>query len=311
MPTQPREDAVQSERPISPSPGSETPFFAIAAAVAVLAVAGYFGWPYLQRAMAPETPSTEAAAPAAPPAEAAPAEPPVAAAEPAGPEHPLDEVEDEAATAAPDPTPLPSLDEADPLVSERIAGLLGQKNVLTFLQVDGFVRRVVASVDNLTRTHAPPAVWPVQPTPERFATLKGQDGAETIHPDNGQRYAPLVRMIEAVDTGRAVALYRGLYPLFQQAYEELGYPGRYFNDRLVQVLDHLIATPMQTEPLAVHLVEVKGTVPSLRPWVRYEFADPALASLSAGQKMLLRMGPDNHQRLQAKLQEVRQRVSRR
>lgn len=299
------------ESPVPSPPSAETPYLAVVAAVAAIAVAGYFGWPYLQRAMAPEAPPSEATASAAPPTEAAPAEPPVAATEPTEPGHPLDEVEDETATAASDPTPLPALDEADPLVSERLAGLLGQKNVLTFLQVDGFVRRAVASVDNLTRTHAPPAVWPVQPTPERFATLKGQDGAETIHPDNSQRYAPLVRMVESVDAGQAVALYRSLYPLFQQAYEDLGYPGRYFNDRLVQVLDHLIATPVQTTPLAVHLVEVKGPVPSLRPWVRYEFADPALASLSAGQKMLLRMGPDNHRRLQAKLQEVRQRVGRR
>src|SRR5690606_41131650 len=70
----------------------------------------------------------------------------------------------------------------------------------------------------------------------------------------------------------------------------------YFNDRLVQVLDLLIATPVHDEPLAVTLVEVKGPVRSLRPWVRYEFADPALASLSAGQRMLLRMGPDHQRR---------------
>src|SRR5690606_10298494 len=102
------------------------------------------------------------------------------------------------------------------------------------------------------------------------------------------RYAPLVVVVEAADMAQVAALYRRLYPLFQQAYEELGFPGRYFNDRLVVVLDHLIATPVPTGPLAVQLVEVKGPVASDRPWVRYEFSDPALESLSAGQKMLLR-----------------------
>jgi hypothetical protein len=65
-----------------------------------------------------------------------------------------------------------------------------------------------------------------------------------------------------------------------------------------------------TGPLAVTLVDVKGSVPSTRPWVRYELADPALESLSAGRKMLLRTGPDNQRRLQAKLKDIRQRVAR-
>ena len=76
------------------------------------------------------------------------------------------------------------------------------------------------------------------------------------------------------------------------------------------MLDHLIATPLPPQPLAVTLVEVKGTVPSLRPWVRYEYADPTLEAMSAGRKMLIRTGPDNQARLQAKLKEIRQRVAR-
>lgn len=44
--------------------------------------------------------------------------------------------------------------------------------------------------------------------------------------------------------GKAVALYCSPYPLFQQAYEVLGFPGKYFNDRLVaklQVVRRLMA----------------------------------------------------------------------
>ncbi|MBU4519189.1 MAG: DUF3014 domain-containing protein [Gammaproteobacteria bacterium] len=273
------------------------------AALVALAVAGYFGWQQFKPAPAPVAPvaAPSAAAPEAPPA---PVEP-----EPTAPavEHP---VEPPAADAAAEPTPLPALAGSDEHVNGLLSGLLSRRNVLTFLQVDGFVRRVVATVDNLARSQAPVMVWPVIPTPQRFTTQRGDNGAETIHPGNSQRYVPLVLMIESVDTGKAVDLYRSLYPLFQQAYEELGFPGRYFNDRLVQVLDHLIATPVPTGPLAVTLVDVKGSVPSTRPWVRYELADPALESLSAGRKMLLRTGPDNQRRLQAKLKDIRQRVAR-
>lgn len=280
---------------------SRLPVFIVA--LAALAVAGYFGWQYFKAEQAP-------VAPAAAPTAAAPQAPPEpAVSEPAPPaiQHP---VEAPVADAAGEPTPLPALAESDEHVSAMLSDLLGRKNVLSFLQLDGFVRRAVATVDNLARSQAPVMVWPVNPTPQRFTTQRGENGVETIHPDNSQRYVPLVLMIESVDTGKAVNLYRRLYPLFQQAYEELGFPGRYFNDRLVQVLDHLIDTPVPTGPLAVTLVEVKGSVPSTRPWVRYELADPALESLSAGQKMLLRTGPDNQRRLQAKLKDIRQRLAK-
>lgn len=274
------------------------------AVVAVLAVEGYFGWQHLERTRA-------ASAPTPVPTTTAPAEPiaPAASAPTAAPaiQHPMEPPTAEAGAA---PAPLPSLADADALVRELATGLITSKSVVTFLQMDGFIRRVVATVDNLPREQAPLMMWPVYPTPQRFSTQRSDTGVDTIHPSNSQRYVPLVQLIESVDSAKAVAIYRRLYPLFQQAYEELGFPGRYFNDRLVQVLDHLIATPVQTGPLPVTLVEVKGEVPSTRPWVRYEFADPALQSMSAGQKMLMRTGAENHQRLRAKLIDLRARVAR-
>jgi Protein of unknown function (DUF3014) len=270
------------------------------AALVALAVAGYFGWQHFKPLQAPVVPvaAPSVAAPEAPPA------PVVVEPTPPAIAHPIE------APIADTAAPLPALAASDEHVSALLSGLLSRKNVLTFLQLDGFVRRAVATVDNLARSQAPMNVWPVNPTPQRFTTQRGENGVETIHPGNSQRYVPLVLMIESVDTAKAVDLYRSLYPLFQQAYEELGFPGRYFNDRLVQVLDHLIATPVPTEPLSVTLVEVKGPIPSTRPWVRYELADPALESLSAGRKMLLRTGPDNQRRLQAKLKDIRQRVAK-
>jgi hypothetical protein len=281
--------------PASQASSSRLPLFITV--LVVLSVGGYFGWQYLERAQAPAdtAPAPAPALPIAPPPLVqAPAAPPAV-------EHPVE-------PPASDSIALPALGDSDALVSEGLSSLLSRQNLLSFLQLDGFVRRVVATVDNLPRSHAPANRWPVMPTPQRFLTQPGSEGRETIAANNSQRYRPLVQMIEAVDTAQAVALYRRLYPLFQQAYQELGFPDRYFNDRLVQVLDHLIATPLPPQPLAVTLVEVKGTVPSLRPWVRYEYADPALEAMSAGQKMLMRTGPDNQARLQAKLKEIRERL---
>lgn len=257
--------------------------------------AAYYGW--LHRSATDE--AEPVAVPTVAPAVPAPAP---AASEPAI-KYPVPVAEPEA-----QPKPLPALADSDAYVQAALTDLLGKKSVLTFLQLDSFVRRVVATVDNLGREHAPPQVWPVNPTPGRFST-RGQAGTETIHPDNSQRYTPFVLFVESVDAAQAAKLYVSLYPLFQQAYEEVGFPKRYFNDRLVAVLDQLLAVPVQDGPVGVQLVEVKGPVPSERPWVRYEFADPRLEALSAGQKMLIRTGPVNHRRLRAKLLEVRKLVT--
>ncbi|MEO8022716.1 DUF3014 domain-containing protein [Polaromonas sp.] len=266
---------------------------------AAVAAGGFYWW---QQGMKPAPLASDAPAPTVPAA-------PASASTGPSIQYPIDAAKGD--SDAP-PAALPALAEADAYVASALADLLGREKVQTFLHLEGFARRVVATTDNLARDHAAPALWPVTPTPGRFATLDG--GAATssptsISPDNSQRYTPFVLFVESIDTARAVRLYARLYPLFQQAYEELGFPGRYFNDRLVSVIDLLLATPVQTGPLGVSLVEVKGPLPSVRPWVRYEFTDSALRSLSSGQKMLLRTGPVNHRRLNAKLMEIRRLVS--
>jgi hypothetical protein len=195
-------------------------------------------------------------------------------------------------------------------VGRVLIDLLGAKAVATFLQIDEFPRRLVTTIDNLGRSHAPAMLWPVHPTPDRF-TVDQFDGAPVIGIDNGNRYTPLVLLVEEVDPIRVVGLYIRMYPLLQLAYEELGFPGRYFNDRLIDVIDVLLATPEVEYPVKLQLTEVKGPIKPLRPWVRYEFADPDLESLSAGQKILVRVGPVNQRRLKGKLAEFRQELVKR
>lgn len=257
------------------------------AVVAAVAGGAFMIWRSQQRA--PEPPPV-VQAPAVP-ASAPPASPASAIAYP---------IEAPAAQA-----PLAATD-----IGAALTELLGRKAVLSFFQVDDFPRRLVATVDNLGRAHAPPMLWPVNPTADRF-TVEESNGATVIAPDNSSRYTPLVLLAETVDIRRAVDLYVRMYPLLQSTYEELGYPRRYFNDRLIAVIDQLLATPVTEGPLKLELTEVKGPIPSVRPWVRYQFVDPELESLSAGQKILLRVGPVNGRRLKAKLAEIRTELLRR
>jgi hypothetical protein len=253
-------------------------------AAAVIAVGGYLLWGSKLFTPAP------APAPAAPPATAASAQRPA-----------------ETASAAPIELPAPATPLAASEVAKALTDLLGRKAVASFLQLEDFPRRLAATVDNLGRAHAPAALWPVNPTPGRF-TVEERDSGSVIAADNGARYTPFVLLAEGVDAGRAADLYVRMYPLLQRSYQELGYPKGYFNERVLAIIDLLLATPAVESPVKVQLAEVKGPVPSLRPWVRYEYADPALESLSAGQKILLRVGPVNARRLKAKLVQLRQEI---
>lgn len=193
---------------------------------------------------------------------------------------------------------------------DALSALFGRGPVATLFRTDDFARRFVATVDNLGRSAAPAGVWPVNPAKGRFE-LASSGGHAIIGPDNGLRYTSYVLLLERVDLARAVQFYSALYPELQRAYEELGFPHGYFNDRFVAVLDQLLATPEVVAPLRVHRPVINGSEQPTRPWVLYEFDDPALQSLSAGQRTLLRMGSVNERRVKVRLAELRRLLASR
>jgi len=206
--------------------------------------------------------------------------------------------------------PPPESPLAAEAVGPALEALLGGKAVATYFLVDEFARRIAATVDNLGRSHAPPALWPVQPAPGRF-TVDESAGYPAAGADNAARYTPLVLLAETVDMGSAADFYLRLLPLLEEEYRRLGYPAGGFHQRLMSVIGLLLATPEPEQPPRLELTEVKGSVPSERPWVRYRYADAALESLASGQKILLRIGVVNERRIKKKLTEFREAIAKR
>jgi hypothetical protein len=208
--------------------------------------------------------------------------------------HPVDQI-----PTAPVPAtgralaPLPGLDNSDAVAKDAIASIHNGDALVALLVQTAIIRHIVATVDNLPRKTIATRILPVKPVAGTFATANAARGL-AIAPDNARRYGPYVKAAESIDTGHLVQFYVRLYPLFQQAYVELGYPNGYFNDRLISVIDHLLAAP-----------EPKAPVYVVQPKVTFEFADPEFEDLSAGQKILVRIGVDNELRLKAKLRDVR------
>jgi hypothetical protein len=188
---------------------------------------------------------------------------------------------------------LPALNQSDQSVKDSLVGVLGSKPVEQFLVQENIVRHIVVTIDNLPRKKVAVDLRPVKPTPGE-TVVANQGDITTLGAANYARYAPFVHLVETTDPKTLASVYFHLYPLFQQAYEDLGYPGRFFNDRMVEVIDHLLAAP-----------EPQGPIDLVQPKVFYQFADPKLEDLSAGQKLLIRMGPANERSLKAKLRDFR------
>ena len=200
--------------------------------------------------------------------------------------------------APPSRPPLPALAESDKLILDALTGLVGNKSLMGCIHADRFIRNFVATIDNLPSRRAPMSVMPVNPAPGKFVTT-GVTGTLTISPANAARYSAYVRIAEAIDAKKLVGLYVRLYPLFQQAYEELGYPGKYFNDRLIVALDDLLAAPIATEPVKL-----------VQPGVYYQYADPGLESRSIGQRILMRLGSRNEDLVKTRLREIKEELLR-
>jgi hypothetical protein len=225
---------------------------------------------------------TRNTAPASVPAAALPSPPPEA--EP-GIQHPVP------GAAAGATGPLPPLNESDGAIKDALSGLGG--GAAQYLVPEDIVRHIVVTVDNLPRQKLAVTKRPVVPAPGAFMA-DGDELHATLDPKNYARYDSMVNVIRQLDMQRVADVYFRFYPLFQGAYQDLGYPTGYFNDRVVQVIDTLIATPEPTGPIELS-----------RPNVMYTFADPTLEARPAGQKLLLRMGPDNAAVVKAKLAELR------
>jgi hypothetical protein len=193
--------------------------------------------------------------------------------------------------------PLPPLAESDEPLHRSLAGILGN-SLDRYLVPDDIVKHFVVTIDNLPRKKTPVQMWPVKPVGGGVTTSGTNE--IMLSEANYERYKPLVKLATSADTEQLVALYKRFYPLFQQAYVDLGYPEGYFNNRLIEVIDHLLETP-----------EVEGPVKLVQPGVFYEYADPSLESRSSGQKLLLRMGADNAAAVKLKLRDVRREIAKR
>jgi len=266
----------------------EDPDLKLLAGIVIAILLGAAAWYYWDEMFAPPVPETPVSLPA-------PAEP--VADE--GPRYPMPEPSPRDRNIG-ELVPLPSLDDSDSYFLLEIENTLGEAVAELFVR-EAVIDRLVASIDNLPRSKIPNQIRPVGTLNAPFKPDTTEDRETLVLGAHSYaRYDALVAYLYYADIDTVFDAYQRFYPLFQKAYERLGYPNAYFNDRLIEVIDHLLATPEPGEPIML-----------VRPNVLYEFADPDLEALSSGQKLMLRMGSDNSATLKRLLEKFRSRLTER
>ncbi len=195
------------------------------------------------------------------------------------------------------PKSLPTVQESDQSIQDSLKTLISSQTIYQLLYTKNFIQKFVATIDNLPEKRLPRALLPIKAPGGKFL-VAGTHDAPQISNKNYKRYNDYLRLVESIKQNLALKVYIYFYPLFQTAYEQLGYQNAYFNDRLVFVIDHLLETPNPPDPLQL-----------AQPAVLYTYADPNLESLSFGQKVLLRMGQDKRLKMFTILKSYREKLT--
>jgi hypothetical protein len=188
---------------------------------------------------------------------------------------------------------LPLLDGSDELIRDGVLSLTRHEGVNAWLAPNQLIRKFVAFTDNVARGQI--AKEPIRSLSLEGTFLVDRINEKTFELDHSSysRYTPFVKIAVSIDSRRAAEFYHLLRPLFQIAYAELGYGNQSFDDVMFHSIGRLLETPV-----------IKGQIRLVQPGVMYKFEDSKLESLSAAQKQLIRMGPENTRLLQAKISEI-------
>lgn len=185
-----------------------------------------------------------------------------------------------------------ALDKSDAVVRDMAGEVSLNPLFVQWLKSPDLIRRFVAAVDSIANG--------LSPRPQTdFFVLKGgfavvsKSGKTFLDPASYERYNVVADVFDSVSAESCARLYRDFRPSIQQAYRDLGYPNGDFDRVLLKAIVEVLRTPIFEAPIAVE-----------KKVATYVLVDPKLEEMSAPQKHLLRMGPENVQLIQAKLREL-------
>jgi hypothetical protein len=190
--------------------------------------------------------------------------------------------------------PVPPLEGSDAFVRDLAKGLSSHPQLALWLRPKELVRTLAAVVDNVAAGNNPTPHLSFLAPKEPFTVIEKR-GRTVIDLRSYARWNAFAEGVGAIDSVECARVFGLVEPLLEAAWRELGHPEP-FRKGVAQAAAALLAVPV---------VEAEVPVTRVVRAVRlYEYSDPKLEALTPAQKQLLRMGPANVARIQAKLREV-------
>jgi flagellar basal body-associated protein FliL len=186
---------------------------------------------------------------------------------------------------------LPQLNDSDLSVKTQLSQYFAKQTLKLVVQ-DDMIRRFVVYVDNIGKGKIAKKHSPIIEPQASFTVVEGD--ILTIAPQSYERYTPFVELFTSMTPQQAVNFYKEYKPLFDEAYEEIGYQERDFDDAVFDAIDMVLTTPIVT-----------GNVPLLSESVVYKYAYSEWEQLPEAQKQLLRMGAKNVKKVKSALKGIK------
>lgn len=192
---------------------------------------------------------------------------------------------------------LPTLNDSDTFVLEGLRAMQNGVALVRLLANEQLVRKFVVFVENVSRGGFPQTELPYRAIGQEMPVSNIDDDLYVMDAGAHARFDQVINTFVALDTDQAMSLYRTLSPLFQQAYAEIGFRDVNFDDTLRSALTRVISANV-----------VEGPFQLVKPSVMYLYADSRIESLQAVNKQLIRLGPQNSEKLKDKLRQFLQQL---
>ncbi len=191
---------------------------------------------------------------------------------------------------------LPNLENSDTDFKIRLEAV--SKSLTDWFAIQHSIKKYIVIINDLSHNQIIFKHRSFLKMPEKIIVQEDAQGLY-LATESYRRFDTLANAIGAIDVKKGLELFLLFKPLFDQVFKEFAYPAEYkLEDIFLKAAASVIEAPVIETRLALN-----------RDSVRYKYSDIKVESLNAVKKQMLRMGPENTKKIQAKLRELVEAVA--
>ena len=192
---------------------------------------------------------------------------------------------------------LPALNDSDAFVQEELAAMANGAPLINYLVSEELIRKFVVMVENMSRGEFPERNRPLLNPAEPMQITELGSEFFLMDTQSYQRFSALITALSNISTDTTIEVYRRFLPLFQQAFAELGLRNSDFTEVTLLAIDNVLNARTAAQPQQL-----------IRPTLNYLYANPEIENYTDVEKLLMRLGPQNTENLQRRLEFIKRRL---